>query len=252
MVAALGTLARELKPEATIVSGDVTQRARRHQFEAAKAFCDSLGPSPLLALPGNHDIPLFNLAARAFRPLANYRSSFGPDLDFDYSGAAFRVIGINTSRWWRHVQGEVSHRQVESVAEQLQASETNQVRLVVTHHPVQVAEARDRHNLVRGHAYAARTWVAAGADLLLGGHIHRPQVRLLNHGFTEPFRRAWSVLAGTATSRRTRDNIPNSVNVLRAVGQPPTLCVVERWDFYGAGSRFERVSCDRLPLDRPD
>ena len=78
---ALRAWVQEQKPDAVILSGDITQRARTAQFQAARAFCDSLGVPHLLTLPGNHDIPLYNLAARLFTPYRGYSRVFGHGVD---------------------------------------------------------------------------------------------------------------------------------------------------------------------------
>ena len=54
-------------PTFVAVSGDLTQRARRSQFRARASFSTSLRV-PVLVVPGNHDVPLFNLAARFIDP----------------------------------------------------------------------------------------------------------------------------------------------------------------------------------------
>ena len=81
VVAAVQKLVRSQRPSAVILSGDITQRARRAQFEAARAFCDSLHVDHLLTLPGNHDIPLYNIFARIFFPYGNYMRAFGDALE---------------------------------------------------------------------------------------------------------------------------------------------------------------------------
>src|SRR5690606_2397928 len=119
VVAALERLARELRPGLVLLSGDITQRARRAQFAAARAFADRLGVPALLAVPGNHDIPLFNLAARLFAPYGNYARAFGTELEPQFADDDWLVIGVNTTRAARHKNGEVSVAQIERVAARL-------------------------------------------------------------------------------------------------------------------------------------
>ena len=132
---ALRAWVRERKPDALILSGDITQRARRSQFAAARRFCDSLGVPRLLALPGNHDIPLYNLLARAFDPYGGYRAAFGEELEPVLDLGDALVIGVNTTRPARHKHGEVSRRQVERVAALLGRARRDKLRVVVTHQP---------------------------------------------------------------------------------------------------------------------
>jgi 3',5'-cyclic AMP phosphodiesterase CpdA len=136
------------------------------------------------------------------------------------------VIGVNTTRAWRHKNGEVSTAQIDRVANLLIAASPQQLRVVVVHQPAAVPRAEDRANLLRGHSAALRVWSAAGADLVLGGHIHLP-CTLAQHGLA---RRLWVLQAGTAVSSRTRPEAPNSVNILRW-GEAGEECLIEQWDF---------------------
>lgn len=235
VMAALVRLAQQLRPDLLVLTGDITQRARRQQFLAARAFLDCLG-APVLAIPGNHDIPLFNPGLRLFRPYAHYREAFGEDLEPVHSTAGLLVLGVNTTRWWRHKNGEVSAAQIDRVARRLATATPAQLRVVVVHQPVAVLLPAEAHNLLRGSATALPRWAAAGVDLVLGGHIHLPYVTLLP-ALTRP---VWAVQAGTAVSWRVRDGVPNSVNLLRwGPDAPAGHCRVERWDHEARRDAFE-------------
>ena len=125
------------------------------------------------------------------------------------------VVCVNTTRAWRHKHGEVSSLQIERVARRLANAEAAQLRIVVVHQPVAVTRAEDVQNLLRGHEAALRRWAAAGADIVMGGHIHLPYVMPL-HDLARPL---WAVQAGTAVSHRVRHGTPNSVNLIR--WEPP-------------------------------
>ena len=210
-----------------MLSGDITQRARPAQFRAARAFTDRLGV-PVLAVPGNHDIPLFDLWARLRRHYARHIAAFGDDLEPEHSSPDLMVVCVNTTRAWRHKHGEVSGRQVERVARLLAGASPAQLRVVVVHQPVAVTRAEDLPDRLRGHAAALHRWAAAGADLLMGGHIHLPYVMAL-HGLARPI---WAVQAGTAVSSRVRAGVPNSVNLLRwGADSSAGCCRIEQWDF---------------------
>lgn len=112
---ALVALAAQQRPDLVVLSGDITQRARPSQFRAAKAFVDRLG-APFLAVPGNHDIALFDLWSRLTRPYARYTKVFGTNLEPVYASPDLLVIGVNTTRAWRHKNGEVSTGQIYRVA----------------------------------------------------------------------------------------------------------------------------------------
>ena len=251
VVEALVALVSRLAPECVLLSGDITQRATAAQFAAARAFADRLAPAAVLAIPGNHDVPLFDPLARLCWPYARYQKAFGDNLEPVHASPSWLVMGVKTTRRWRHKQGEVSAAQIERVARGLRQAGPAQIRVVVVHQPVAVAATGDARDLLRGHAAAVQRWSAAGADLVVGGHIHLPYVLPLHGAHTGLARRAWCVQAGTAVSTRLRPPAGNSVNVLRhavdAAGQ--RQAAVERWDYVDARGSFESVAIHRLELD---
>lgn len=220
VVSALLRLERELRPNLLVLSGDVTQRARSAEFAAAQAFLQQLQVPHVLAIPGNHDIPLFNLAARTAAPYAGFQRIFGPELEPSVSRADCLVLGVKTTRRYRHVDGEISAEQRERVAARLRGASAEQLRVVVLHQPVAVPRPKEQKNVVHGHDSAVKCWAEAGADVLLAGHIHLPFVLPLHEA--QPLKRpVWAVNAGTAVSSRVRHDAGNSVNVLRTA-QPPS------------------------------
>jgi 3',5'-cyclic AMP phosphodiesterase CpdA len=253
VVDALLRLVRAQSPDVVVLSGDITQRARRRQFRAARAFVDRLGAPALLAIPGNHDIPLYSAAARLFRPYAKFVEAFGPELEPEHESQRLLAIAVDTTRRYRHIEGEVSTAQIERVARRLERATPEQLRVVIVHHPVCVTRADDEASLLRGHVRAVRRWSAAGVDLVMGGHIHLPFVCALHDRHADLPRRAWAVQAGTAVSRRVRNGIGNSVNLVRYGGAGPhRQCAVERWDYVAADRAFAQVAVDELRFDAPD
>jgi 3',5'-cyclic AMP phosphodiesterase CpdA len=249
VVAALLAFVRRVQPLAAVLSGDITQRARRAQFAAAKRFVDQLGVPHCLVIPGNHDIPLFNLVARLFFPYAGFERAFGALLEPQLQCEAFLLICLNTTRPSRHKDGEISGAQIERVARQLRGANRNQLRIVVTHQPVHVLRESEVHNRVHGYERAVKAWADAGADIIMGGHIHLPYVASLNEHFPDLSRRCWVVQAGTAVSHRIRAKHPNSVNLIHfsaGSGQ----CGVERWDYDAPSADFRCVETRELLLQR--
>lgn len=239
VVHALEALVRNVAPSVLVLSGDITQRATRAQFAAARAFVHRLKVPTVLAVPGNHDIPLFQLGARLFSPYARYMKAFGTELEPVFASPDWLVVTVNTTRWYRHEDGEVSAAQIERVAERLAQATPAQVRAVVTHQPVLVTRPEDIGNRLHGADAALHRWAAAGADIVLGGHIHLPFVRPIHLADPGLARQLWAVQAGTAVSSRVRAGKPNSVNVLRPhVGSVPRACTVERWDHAAGEGRF--------------
>lgn len=249
-VAGVLELAARVRPEVVVLSGDITQRARRSQFTAARAFVDRL-PAPTLAIPGNHDIPLFNLAARLFAPYANFARAFGDNLQPQYDSDAFLALCVNTTRPARHKHGVVSTEQIMQIADRLGRARQDQLRIVIVHQPVLAIRAEDTNNLLRGYEEAVHAWASAGADIIMGGHIHLPYVQRIVDDTQTHGGKMWAVQAGTAVSKRTRDQAPNSVNVLR---HPPgdLVCSVERWDFHAPSSQFHCANVQVIELERDD
>ena len=247
VVEALVEWSAQQRPDLVVVSGDITQRARPQQFRAARDWLDRLG-APWLAVPGNHDIPLFDVWTRFRRPYGRYSAAFGDDLEPVHQSHDLLVIGVNTTRPWRHQNGVVSARQVDRVAQCLQGATPGQLRIVVVHQPMGVARAEDRRHVLRGHAAALQRWASAGADLVMGGHIHLPYVREMER-LARPL---WVVQAGTAVSRRVRAGVPNSVNLLRwGQGAAAGTCHIEQWDFSAADRSFRLARVTDVHPPRP-
>jgi 3',5'-cyclic AMP phosphodiesterase CpdA len=250
VVEALLSMVRTQAPDLVVLSGDITQRARRSQFRSARTFVDRLAV-PTVIVPGNHDIPLFNFVVRLFAPYANYRRVFGENLEPVFESADLLVIGVNTTRPSRHVDGEVSAVQINRVAERLQQATNGQLRIVVTHQPVHVTRPEEKKNLLHGHREAIGAWASAGADLVMGGHIHLPYVRSLREHGHDLSRNLWVVQAGTAVSTRVRHDAPNSVNLIRYTGADTLRrCVVEKWDYQSSAHTFALVERTETRLDK--
>lgn len=252
--AALRALAAQLAPQLLVLSGDITQRARRDQFEAARAFVAQLAIPQQLVIAGNHDIPLFNLPARVFWPYRGWQRVFGPNLEPMLDTPRLLAIGVRTTRRWRHKHGAVSAAQIKRVMRLLRAGRPEQLKLVITHQPLDVITESDRNNLLRGHAAARAAWVEAGADLFLAGHIHLPHLRALPgvevDASAPRLNLPMAVQAGTALSHRLRGRAPNSVNVVELHGGVDTVQgIARRFDYVPAQGSFEPSA--ELPFCRP-
>ena len=243
-LAALERLAAELRPDLLLLTGDITQRARPDQFARARAFVDKLQTPARLVIPGNHDIPLFAVFTRFLDPYGRYEQAFGQALEGEFESDDLLVIALNTTRRYRHKHGEVSAEQIERVAQRLAAAKPGQLRLIAVHQPVAVPSATDVNNLLRGREIALRRWAEAGADAVVGGHIHLPYVLPLRERWPDLPRPMWAVQAGTALSTRVRGGISNSVNVIRSGSGHAS--VVERWDVDETVGLFQRVATTML------
>jgi 3',5'-cyclic AMP phosphodiesterase CpdA len=214
------------EPDLIAISGDFTQRAKTREFEAARAFLDSLVP-PKLLVPGNHDVPLWNVALRFGAPLARYKRYITPDLEPEYQDDEMVVLGVNTARALAWGEGRINRSQVRRVVERLAGVPAALTRIVVTHHPFDLPPGVHERRLLGRARMAMKALAAANADLFLSGHLH------LSHasGSAERYRieghSALIVQAGTV-SLRGRGEQP-SFNVLR-IGRGEIELSRKVWD----------------------
>lgn len=244
VVEALLALLQLTRPTLVVISGDITQRAHRTQFNAARRFTQRLGATPWLIIPGNHDIPLYDVLSRALRPYAGYRRVFGDNLEPVFESDELLIIGLNTTRAYRHKDGELSDEQIERVAAIMQRAPDRQLRVIVTHQPLVAFKAGESRNLLHGREVALPRWLDAGVDLVLGGHLHWPYAVPLDT--TRPH--SWAVQAGTSLSTRVRHGAPNSANVIRWDAASRREVSLARWDYSGQTASFECIDERNLPL----
>jgi 3',5'-cyclic AMP phosphodiesterase CpdA len=199
--------ARAIRPDLVVVSGDLTQRARKGQYARARAFLAAL-PRPQVVLPGNHDVPAYNLYRRLLQPLDRYRRIITRDLSPRFIDDEIAVFGINTARALVIKGGRINRDQLDWVEAQVQALAGRQVRIVVTHHPLDLPDGLSGVRLVEGAKAAMQVFARCRIDLFLAGHLH-----LVHYGSTAryeiPGYRVPVMQAGTAISSRARGE-PNS------------------------------------------
>ena len=201
-----------LAPDVVVVSGDLTQRAKPAQFREARAFLDTL-PANQVVVPGNHDVPLYNVFQRFVRPLAKYRRYIASDLEPAYVDEEIAVVGINTARSLTFKGGRINAEQLGRMQARLCALPERVVKIVVTHHPFDLPPAQTRHALVGRAALAMKTLARCGADIVLSGHLHARHTAHSAERYRIPGHSALIVQAGTATSTRGRGEA-NSFNAL--------------------------------------
>jgi 3',5'-cyclic AMP phosphodiesterase CpdA len=201
-----------LSPDLLAVSGDLTQRARRSEFAAARAFLDAL-PFPRLVVPGNHDVPLYNVFTRFVMPLRRYSRAITSDLSPVFRDDEVIVVGVNTARSFTVGEGKINEEQVDEIVRHLSGAPPGLIRIVVTHHPFDLPEGVREERLIGRAVMAMAKLAAAGADLFLAGHLHISHIGHTAERYRIAGHSALVVQAGTV-STRSRGEQP-SFNVLR-------------------------------------
>jgi 3',5'-cyclic AMP phosphodiesterase CpdA len=170
---ALAGLAERADPDLVIASGDLTHRGRRDQHERAAELLRSLGV-PVLAVPGNHDIP-YSFPARFVSPWREFERVW-KTAEPTYTGEGVHVVGVNSVRPWRHQSGGVDDTRLRRAADRLSAAPAGALRIAVLHHQLIGAPWRTRKRPVARRNHVLAGLIDAGAELILGGHIHQAAV----------------------------------------------------------------------------
>jgi 3',5'-cyclic AMP phosphodiesterase CpdA len=209
------------RPTLVTISGDLTQRARTEQFQAARHFLDNLDALriPHLVVPGNHDVPLYDLLRRVFRPLARYKRYITEDLAPVFMEGDVAVMGISTAHGLTHKHGRVTDEMLDQICRTLSPSSAPW-KILVAHHPF-VIPPGVAEIPVRGADVALPRLERCGVDVILGGHMH------VSHasdaaGYRSEDKKVICVAAGTAISTRLRGE-PNSYNRLSIDGEVLTV-----------------------------
>lgn len=221
-------------PALVIASGDFTQRARGAQFRAARDYLARL-PRPQLCVPGNHDVPLFDVFRRFVSPLHRYREFIGDDLDPSYTDDELLVVGLNTARSFTWKNGRISVEQIAALESRLHTRDPR-VKIVVTHHPFLPPPGDAGIDLVGRAARAMTVLDMCNVDLLLAGHLHLGYAGDIRTHYPKARRAMIAVQAGTAISKRRREGEANAYNLLH-VARTEISIEVRAWN----GSAFAPV-----------
>ena len=186
-----------IAPQVLVVSGDLTQRAKRNQFIEAAEYVRSLDCDNTVVVPGNHDIPLWNPWKRFVRPRKYFNKYIRSAFRSTYIDRDIAIAGIDTARSAAIENGRVSMPQLGRALDYFSTAPLSACRIIVAHHPFVVPESPTQSKRVGRADSALATFVDSHVDLLLTGHRHIPWVRSLGTDLL-------TIHAGTATSHRLR------------------------------------------------
>jgi 3',5'-cyclic AMP phosphodiesterase CpdA len=168
---AVRALGAELGPDLLVATGDVTHRGRPEQLRRSAELLRDLG-FPLLAVPGNHDIP-YTFPARFTRTFAEWERAYG-DTEPLYSSESLVVAGLNSVRPWRQQGGALDDDQLARVAARLQDAPTRAYRVVALHHHLAAPPwPAQRKKPIQNKNAVLKALADAGAELVLSGHVHQ-------------------------------------------------------------------------------
>jgi 3',5'-cyclic AMP phosphodiesterase CpdA len=170
---ALAALTDRVAPELVLASGDLTNRGRREEHERAQAFLRSLG-LPIVAVPGNHDIP-YTFPARIASPWREFERQW-QTTEPELVAKGAHIVGLNSVRPWRHQSGGVREGQLRRVTAKLRRAAPGALRVVVLHHQMIGAPWRSRKKPVARRNHVLAQLVDSGAELIVGGHIHQASI----------------------------------------------------------------------------
>jgi 3',5'-cyclic AMP phosphodiesterase CpdA len=249
IVAATEAWLQAHRPDLVIISGDFTQRARVEQFRMASAYLNRLRADgfKVLAVPGNHDVPLYDVARRFAAPLHRYKRYISNDLCPWFENDSLAVLGINTARSLTIKDGRINKEQMEIIRRRFADVREHKTRILVTHHPLYampIGEGGELTEAVGRHEDAIAAVCAAGVHIALAGHFHRTYAEAARK-MVENAGRALVIQAGTSTSVRLRNNELQSFNWIETHKNNEVDLQVVAWD----GSGFRGGSHARYTYD---
>lgn len=238
---------RAERPDAVLITGDLTMRARTREFAAA---CDWIGALavPVTVEVGNHDLPYFNPFARFLWPYRRIRAIEAlVEREIDLPGLAIIPLKTTARGQWRldWSKGWVTPKALAKTLAAIDALPAGTAKLVTAHHPLVEAGTRGRA-LTRGGERALAELAARGVVAVLSGHVH-DAFDLVRETAAGPIR---MIGAGTL-SQRIRST-PPSFNDLRIDGADIAVRVRNLTEVPTPDMQIDRIPPDALPPRAPD
>ena len=209
---ALAKALAQINPNVLVVSGDLVEHATDAEFQHARAFLESL-PRPQIIVPGNHDLPFYNLWRRFTEGLEKYRQFVTDDPQPAFVDSELAIVGADSAHLYPVKGGKITDSQLDDLVALFSTFPSDLVRVLVTHHPFDLPEPSNPHLLI-GHSRRAVTRLAPVVDVLLAGHVHLSSTGTTSTRYKMEGHAMAFVQAGTAISDRNKGET-NSFNVIR-------------------------------------
>lgn len=249
-------IAAELKSDAIIVSGDLTQRAKREQFIAARQFVSQLPQVPTLVIPGNHDVPLYRFFERMFNPHGLYREIISSNLNPVLEVKRAIIAGLDSTAPYTAISnGRITPSQLDDCEKVLLNAPRDAIRIVVAHHHFAPAPDYLRDRMMPKAKRAMQRFADMNVELILGGHLHRAYVGNSLDFYPGTHRDRGIIIAqcGTTTSRRGRGREAEK-NSLNFIEIRATTITVKHYMYFHEIDAFSILSqhtFQRTPADPP-
>lgn len=214
-----------LKPEIIIISGDLTQRAKKHQFELLQSFLQCL-PGIVLVVPGNHDIPLYNLFRRIFYPFHAYKKYIAKRFNAQFSEDSLAILGVNSVDPYQIKDGQLSSKIIKKIKQYFRV-EQKAVNILFFHHNFDHIEGL--HKPLENETQFLSYLRSSNIDIVCTGHLHFAHVSLIRKNNMKP---CLILHAGTLLCTRSRDAL-NSYFVIDLEGEQCSIdwCVFAKDQF---------------------
>lgn len=198
-------LVREVNEKAVdlvVLSGDLTQRARPNEFEAALRMLEAFAP-PAMVVPGNHDVyPWWRPYRRLATPLRRYREYVTEDLAPTFETDQVAILGLSTPYGATIKGGRVGPADRDELRTYFASLDPEVFKVLVLHHHLTEIRSLGPHDVAGQARKTLDTAVDVGVELILCGHLHVSHIEPLI--IIPRKRRIVVASAGTATSNRWR------------------------------------------------
>ncbi|MGE0758693.1 MAG: metallophosphoesterase [Pirellulaceae bacterium] len=246
---ALLKLAPKLAPQVIAVSGDLTQRAKAQQFQAAREFIDQLPPVPRVVVPGNHDVPLYRLRERLFAPHDLYRQYISDELNHVLQVPGAIIVALDSTAPRHHItNGRIFRHQLDFCSQAFENAPPDAARIIVAHHHFAPAPDYQRDEVMPKSKRVMNHFIELGVEMILGGHLHRGYIGNSLDFYPKANRHHGVIIVqcGTTTSRRgrAREREKNSFNLVQIM---PEFLRITPYMFFDDTGAFEPVSRHIFP-----